>query len=1783
MGNNPDKYISYYINDERAKEVIDENKDNFLYSIYRSYSDQNGYLTKQLFGRLLQIDDDNILNNIFDIFVNKPNRMTFSELKVFYTAFANENNIVKFNLYAFLFFGKKAKIEKSEYIKNLTPYVTNNNLLEIFLDKTLLNFITSTEDSSYFNYKRWIKTKNEILFVKSLFLRYFNLCCKKNESQFDNLKFFKKVLPSSTLYKENIKKLKKNNYNYVCDCLVDVKNNNNLDSPNNELNTMKFYFEKQTASNRKHLSFDDFKNMLLEINVNQKLINLLINFMKCYTMKDYIIFEDFKYLMSHLYDRVSYSDKKKFLFKIILMVANQKISIKASQLAKILNIENNDYNPNGTINESNFLELKDQILHEEVDKYIGYMDNFGLLPYIKFGIKPIEQKVKKKIIKFYLRGKTVQEYLEDNFDTNDLFYAINTNFWDTLIDPETEIEKEVNNIKIAEEDNILNITEDDLINENNTEENKDKENKDNKKEKEKENKNENIENNKKENENKEKVDKSEENEENNIENKLKNKRTKHGKLKKEIEYEKDFIILCDDLFDFIRENFIFDYIIELPKSQRILPLIISENNDQSTSTENTTISSSINNNNDNKNNIPKLEINISKGFIKKEITLKNNILEYIVDFYPVETLEISFKPIINFLQDKKERLDAEKEKEEYEKMTKEEKIKIDKEKELAKKQRSKREQQFHEEKSELDSLYMENKIDKNFYNEKINLIQEKYSDLFSVPSDDFSTKLKLSQLLDLFQKYQKQILFQKLKSIKKEPRSRTNNEIIIKLIKNNEKILSDGNFETRYFVFEKNGRRNLLPEKKQNFYDLNIDGFVFIVIDIFNENGISHFSILSKNEFCENNDNDNDNNISNKSKIDDKIISNEEKKRIENENILKEKNKKLQEKLEREKQEKLIKEQEKKSEEKEEKISPPYGLPNFGNTCYFNSINQIMLNLPILKKLFKIPNIKYLINKQNKFGYRGKFILNFMSLYLLYPSKINNYILNFKNVVGSLKDTFNNREQQDAHEYLNFILEALHEELNLKSSKRYIEDKDFNFRYNTENELGNIAWANNLRRNVSFIDSIFMFQLKSNMVCRKCNTKKINFETGYVFDLPLSLCKMVYVEVNLNRLPFKYKVYYKNNSDKFKEYLNLEENKNKNISEILWNYYTEKLSFDERKEHTMKLHFKFDFEREKKIKDIIDKLRNLSILNLEKDNFEININNKELTEYKIKNYTDFVAYSTDKRKIISQDTIIDKFVDSNDRIFLDIYEVLNTNGLSLLLNKNKNTETNNNENNKKVNIFSYQLKNIKTTNKFEELKSKIKSTNYSNNGETNKNMLNILSFNDKLTYYPDEIINYNVNSKNKSQIITEFLIPIIHHKRAIENGNASIFLDYYYILSIGFPQEYLILNNTNNNILSTKDLYDYIYNLNTLYMTHPNKKTDNFWWNIDPNANVNIKKCYPFVLRFIKRNKKYINKFHCAKCQWYNFCPGCIVYPDDKSFLNIKSDFIILVDWCNSFLSEEIENCNFISNEISDEKIKECLESMTSINDDKNYQSIKDCFDLFFAKELLDDPLSCRNCGGPQNFTKNYEINKLPYVLILSLKRFKYNENSNFKLRQLITYPLYDLEIKNKKYDLFGVVNHYGGINSGHYTSIIKYEDKWVMCDDNRISQIAENKVMNSSAYILFYISKDSIYNNSYFKTMKSVLDHITINQEKKTLEINDENFFEGEPVYTDYGEGYVIEDCIEDFDEKKKEESQKTETTSEGEDKEKNIFVKVKFDFGKGMVNKKNVKKQILKNSETK
>ena len=74
--------------------------------------------------------------------------------------------------------------------------------------------------------------------------------------------------------------------------------------------------------------------------------------------------------------------------------------------------------------------------------------------------------------------------------------------------------------------------------------------------------------------------------------------------------------------------------------------------------------------------------------------------------------------------------------------------------------------------------------------------------------------------------------------------------------------------------------------------------------------------------------------------------------------------------------------------------------------------------------------------------------------------------------------------------------------------------------------------------------------------------------------------------------------------------------------------------------------------------------------------------------------------------------------------------------------------------------------------------------------------------------------------------------------------------------------------------------------------------------------------------------------------------------------------------------------------------------------------------------------------------------------------------------------PLAEAPSPQILYDLFGITNHTGTLNQGHYIANVKVDNRWYQCNDSFISclgeSIEESDVMNS-AYMLFYLRRDVV------------------------------------------------------------------------------------------------------------
>ncbi len=155
------------------------------------------------------------------------------------------------------------------------------------------------------------------------------------------------------------------------------------------------------------------------------------------------------------------------------------------------------------------------------------------------------------------------------------------------------------------------------------------------------------------------------------------------------------------------------------------------------------------------------------------------------------------------------------------------------------------------------------------------------------------------------------------------------------------------------------------------------------------------------------------------------------------------------------------------------------------------------------------------------------------------------------------------------------------------------------------------------------------------------------------------------------------------------------------------------------------------------------------------------------------------------------------------------------------------------------------------------------------------------------------------------------------------------------------------------------------------------------------------------------------------------------------------------------------------------------------------HSSVTACLRRFSEEEMLCErnKFHCDNCGGLQEAEKRMKIKRLPKILALHLKRFKYTEDLQRlqKLFHKVVYPYHlrlfnttdDAEDPDKLYELYAVVVHIGGgPYHGHYVAIIKTQDRgWLLFDDEMVEPVDKSYVRNffgdrpglACAYVLFY------------------------------------------------------------------------------------------------------------------
>jgi ubiquitin carboxyl-terminal hydrolase 31 len=191
----------------------------------------------------------------------------------------------------------------------------------------------------------------------------------------------------------------------------------------------------------------------------------------------------------------------------------------------------------------------------------------------------------------------------------------------------------------------------------------------------------------------------------------------------------------------------------------------------------------------------------------------------------------------------------------------------------------------------------------------------------------------------------------------------------------------------------------------------------------------------------------------------------------------------------------------------------------------------------------------------------------------------------------------------------------------------------------------------------------------------------------------------------------------------------------------------------------------------------------------------------------------------------------------------------------------------------------------------------------------------------------------------------------------------------------------------------------------------------------------------------------------------------------------------------------------------------------------KGSSSLEKCLAKFTAPEVLDgDNLyHCEHCKKKRKSVKQLMIYRYPKVLVIHIKRFRFNSHSREKLSTDVHFPLAGLDLtpfvrkirgvagedvaveavggtvsssgavgKGERqelwkachhmrtlppvYDLVGVSNHHGSLNGGHYIAHVdtnngsnRQQPRWMCFNDARVSNAQATSIAGPTAYVLFY------------------------------------------------------------------------------------------------------------------
>lgn len=185
------------------------------------------------------------------------------------------------------------------------------------------------------------------------------------------------------------------------------------------------------------------------------------------------------------------------------------------------------------------------------------------------------------------------------------------------------------------------------------------------------------------------------------------------------------------------------------------------------------------------------------------------------------------------------------------------------------------------------------------------------------------------------------------------------------------------------------------------------------------------------------------------------------------------------------------------------------GLKNVGNSCYQNATLQCLSATIPLAKFMLDGSYKRDINKVNPLGTQGALAESFAHLVKVMWSEQYTFVspVTFREAISKFAPTFRGFEQHDSQEFLAFLLDGLHEDLNRVVNKPPPVDMTPQREEELETLPQQVAsvkeWTIYRQRNDSLIVDWFQGQFRNRMTCLTCGKTSTTYNAFMYLSLPI--------------------------------------------------------------------------------------------------------------------------------------------------------------------------------------------------------------------------------------------------------------------------------------------------------------------------------------------------------------------------------------------------------------------------------------------------------------------------------------------------------------------------------------------------------------------------------------------------------------------------------------------------------------------------------------------------------